>query len=145
MQTKKHANKIYHAEVSSLGAIDYHIAAECIQRLAPGNFPTHLAIHDVSQTRNDEAGIYSSEHDHPDHNEINILLSKTSLVYRITLDDEVYEISAPAAIWIPAGTRHSANVISGDGFFICMRINNPGTVESECKHPARTLSNCTSK
>ncbi|HEY5602564.1 MAG TPA: hypothetical protein VIM41_05605 [Gammaproteobacteria bacterium] len=122
MKHKKHENKIYRAETAALGQIDDHVATECIRRFAPSGFPTHLAIHDVSITKTRDTEIYSSEHSHMDHDEINILLSKSELVYRISLDDEVYEVSAPVAVWIPAGTRHSANVLAGEGFFICMRM-----------------------
>ena len=52
--------------------------------------------------------------------ELNLLLSTSRLVYEIRLGDDVYEVEAPASIYIPAGLRHSANVISGTGFFVAM-------------------------
>ena len=51
---------------------------------------------------------------------VNILLSLDRLVYEITLGDEVYEVEAPASIYIPAGLVHSANVIEGSGFFVAI-------------------------
>jgi hypothetical protein len=62
---------------------------------------------------------YCEPHVH-DCAELNLLLSTSRLVYEIRLGDDVYEVEAPASIYIPAGLRHSANVISGSGFFIAM-------------------------
>jgi len=62
---------------------------------------------------------YCEPHMH-DCAELNVLLSTSRLVYEIRLGDDVYEVEAPASIHIPAGLLHSANVISGSGFFIAM-------------------------
>jgi hypothetical protein len=62
---------------------------------------------------------YCEPHVH-DCAELNLLLSTSRLLYEIRLGDDVYEVEAPASIYIPAGLRHSANVISGSGFFIAM-------------------------
>lgn len=53
-----------------------------------------------------------------DFDEINMILSQdNSLKYKICLEDEVYEVMAPATVYIPKGIRHSAEVISGKGTF----------------------------
>lgn len=62
---------------------------------------------------------YCEPHVH-DCAELNLLLSTSRLVYEIRLGDDIYEVEAPASIHIPAGLLHSANVISGTGFFIAM-------------------------
>jgi hypothetical protein len=62
---------------------------------------------------------YCEPHVH-DCAELNLLLSTSRLLYEIRLGDDVYEVEAPATIHIPAGLLHSANVISGSGFFIAM-------------------------
>lgn len=92
-----------------------------VRRLAPEAFPEHVAIHDVSIRGKGDATPYSAPHAHPDQDEVNLLISRSSLRYRFSLDGEVLEVAAPAAVWIPAGVRHSANAVSGQWFFVCMR------------------------
>ncbi len=54
-----------------------------------------------------------------DFDEINLILSEdNSLKYKVQLEDEIYEVSAPATVYIPKGTRHSAEVVSGKGVYI---------------------------
>jgi quercetin dioxygenase-like cupin family protein len=56
-----------------------------------------------------------------DCNEINLILSeKNKLTYKIQLGNEVYQVSSPATIFIPKGLKHSAEVVSGKGIFICL-------------------------
>jgi len=62
---------------------------------------------------------YCEPHVH-DCAELNLLLSTSELVYEIRLGYDLYEFVAPASIYVPAGLLHSANVISGTGFFIAM-------------------------
>ena len=63
---------------------------------------------------------YCELHYH-DFDEINLILSDdSSLKYRITLDDEEYEVSSPSTVYIPKGVRHAAEVISGRGIFVAI-------------------------
>lgn len=63
---------------------------------------------------------YCELHKH-DYDEINLILSeKNNLTYRVQLEDEVYHVKSPATIYIPAGTKHSAEVISGKGQFVAI-------------------------
>ncbi|WP_223204990.1 cupin domain-containing protein [Gordonia jinghuaiqii] len=120
-----HAGLISRGEVSPLKDVPFHGGADApITRrvLAGGDiFPQaekRVVAHEmraVSAASRD----YCEPHVH-DCPEINILLSMDHLVYEITLGDEVYEVEAPASIYIPAGLTHSANVIEGSGFFIAI-------------------------
>jgi len=76
---------------------------------------------------------YCEPHVH-DCAELNLLLSTSRLVYEIRLGHDVYEVEAPASIYIPAGLLHSANVISGSGFFIAM-IDTPDYVAATRSRP----------
>ena len=122
MRNNNHKSYIYPVVPSDLKDLEYHQAIKSIRRFAPANFPMHIAIHQVSMPEEKNPIFYSSSHSHPDEDEVNILISNSSLTYRISLDDEVYEVVAPATVWIPAGLKHSANRVLGEGYFICMRI-----------------------
>jgi hypothetical protein len=56
-----------------------------------------------------------------DFDEVNLILSEdNSLKYRIRLEDETYEVNAPATVYIPKGTKHAAEVISGRGLYLAI-------------------------
>jgi hypothetical protein len=96
-----------------------------VRRLAPEAFPEHVAIHDVSIRGKDIANPYSDPHAHPDQDEVNLLIGGSSLRYRFSLNGKILVVAAPAAVWIPAGVRHSANAVSGRGTFVCLRFGKP--------------------
>lgn len=81
----------------------------------------HLAVHHVNAKS--KIPKYSILHKH-DADEVNLILSYDKLVYEIQLEDEIYKVSSPSTIFIPRGTRHRADVISGKGFFICLIMSN---------------------
>ncbi|MEA3515458.1 MAG: 2-isopropylmalate synthase [Nanoarchaeota archaeon] len=63
---------------------------------------------------------YSKLHKH-DCDEINLILSEDDkLIYKVQFENEVYEVSSPATIFIPKGVKHSAEVLSGKGIFVCI-------------------------
>lgn len=63
---------------------------------------------------------YCELHKH-EYDEINLILSEgEKLVYKVTLEDETYEVTSPSTIFIPAGVRHSAEVISGKGIMVAI-------------------------
>ena len=123
-------SEIFKLVPGDLNHVDFHQAVSSIQRLVPEKFPLHLAVHSVLVEDKNPPKVYSAPHMHTDQDEVNILISKSSMVYNIMLDDEEHEVAAPATIWIPAGKAHSANVVSGEGFFICIRFEK-GPVSHE--------------
>jgi len=78
----------------------------------------HIVCHEIRDVPGEHRS-YCEPHVH-DCDEINILLSDSHLSYEIRLGDEVFVVSAPATIHIPAGVVHSANVIEGSGFYIAL-------------------------
>ena len=77
----------------------------------------HIAIHFIDTTK--KLSKYSKLHCH-NVDEINMILSNEKLVYEIQFEDEIYKVKSPATIFIPKGTRHRADVLSGKGMFVCM-------------------------
>ena len=87
------------------------------------NCNTHIAVHFIKNLP-DKIEPYSELHQH-NFDEINLVLSDNdTLVYRIKLEDETYEVSSPSSIFIPKGTTHSAEVVSGTGVFVCIGLTN---------------------
>lgn len=112
---------------AGLEGLPDHKGIDRIQRLVPEGFPIHLAIHHVKAGEDPNRVIYSAPHTHLEWDEINVLISSSELVYAITIGDEAREVAAPATIWIPSGVEHAANLVSGEGFFLCIRIDKkPG-------------------
>ena len=80
---------------------------------------THVAVHFIKNLPK-EIPKYSELHKH-DCDEINLILSEDDkLVYKVQFEDEVYKVSSPATIFIPKGVKHSAEVLSGKGIFVCI-------------------------
>lgn len=86
------------------------------------NSNIHLAVHHVEA--NKKISKYSMLHKH-DVDEVNLILSHDNkLIYEIQLGDEVYKVKSPATIFIPKGVNHRADVVSGNGFFVCLIMSN---------------------
>jgi mannose-6-phosphate isomerase-like protein (cupin superfamily) len=82
----------------------------------------HLAVHLVDA--NKKISKYSKLHKH-DTDEVNLILShNNSLVYEIQFEDEIYKVKSPSTVFIPKGIKHRADVISGNGFFVCLIMSN---------------------
>jgi quercetin dioxygenase-like cupin family protein len=101
----------------------FHSAAPFTRRRMAGgqlhpDAHLHIAVHEISDLGFAERQ-YCAPHRH-NCAEINLLLSLSNLVFRITLNAEVYEVAAPASIYIPPGVIHSANVLEGTGFFVAI-------------------------
>lgn len=109
---------------SPLSGIPFHHDVESIERLFAKGYPLHLAIHRVKTIQCPPAP-YTDPHLHDDFDEINILIGD-ELQYRIQLGEETFELKGNFSIWIPAGTLHAANVLSGEGYFVAIRLH-PGT------------------
>lgn len=108
--------------LSSLDTIPFHSNVDCIERFVPENFPLHLAIHKITNKVSAPVD-YCDLHYHDDFTEVNLIIGKPDeLVFRIQIDDKVHEIKSSTSIWIPPGIKHSANVISGTGYFVVFRL-----------------------
>ena len=112
---------IFGMEPSALAGVPFHANTASIVRYFARQFPLHLAVHEVSPVLYPPAE-YTTPHRHTDCDEVNILISSSELVYKILLDDEAFTVTSNTCIWIPAGMVHSANVLSGSGFFIAIRL-----------------------
>lgn len=80
----------------------------------------HVAVHRVMPPHSDRR--YAETHRH-DVDEVNLIISTDDgnpLTYALSTGDEACEIAGPAAVYIPAGTMHSAQAIGGVGLFICI-------------------------
>jgi len=83
---------------------------------------THIAVHFVNASQ--KIPKYSQLHKH-NHDEINLILSEDdTLKYKIQLEDETYRVSSPSSVFIPKGIRHSAEVVSGTGIFVCIILSD---------------------
>jgi hypothetical protein len=82
----------------------------------------HIAIHqfsNVETARRDYCEVHIHEYD-----EINVFYATASgLHVAVQLDGETIQVDAPATVYIPAGTPHAANVISGTGFMVAILMD----------------------
>jgi hypothetical protein len=106
---------------AALSNVPFHNDTREINRYFSPDFPFHLAVHEVSPVVSPPKE-YTQVHSHTDSAEINIILSRHLLVYRIQLGRRLYTVSSNSSIYIPAGILHSANVLKGSGFFVTMRM-----------------------
>jgi len=122
----QHAHLIQSGVLESLEQIPFHNRSivPLVRRLFAGtSAPSsiegkHVVVHTLTDLEPGSRD-YCEPHSH-ECDEINLILSTSSLVYDIVLGDERYEVEAPACIHIPAGLLHSANVIRGTGHFIAL-------------------------
>lgn len=122
----KYRHLIEHGISQALDSVPFHGLAQApvSRRLFSGEQQKdtvnrkHIVVHEISDVEQQQRA-YCSNHVH-DCDEVNLILSSSSLVYEITLGDESYTVEAPACIHIPAGLPHSANVISGSGYYIAI-------------------------
>ncbi|MEM1001326.1 MAG: hypothetical protein AAF149_07685 [Bacteroidota bacterium] len=119
MKTLEHL--IFNLDQSPLSTVPFHSDVEGIDRYFSDTFPLHMAIHNVD--RKDEVQMqYTKLHKH-DVAEINVIIGTDQLQYRIGLEDKEFVVGANTGIWIPAGVRHSANLVKGKGYFIAIRLD----------------------
>lgn len=123
MKSKNYAHLIHSGLSIPLDVLPFHANISCIKRTAWPSFPYHLAIHQIN-CGTETIADYCKPHHH-NAPEINIIIGKANkLVYRFVLGNETYTVKAPSAIWIPSGLQHSANVIKGDGIFLCVLLSD---------------------
>jgi quercetin dioxygenase-like cupin family protein len=88
--------------------------------------PAHVAVHMISGLDRCPDP-YVHAHAHPNHDEIGIVVGQPGdLDYEIVLGDQTHVVSSPASIYIPAGTRHRARALRGNGAYICILMDPRG-------------------
>lgn len=121
---ERYSNLISHGVLEGLQSVKFHSDAPFLRRLM-SNFSDsysigkHIAVHEIKNNLSLKHRSYTELHAH-NCDEWNIILSFEKLVFEICLDNESYEVSAPATVYIPQGLLHSANVLEGSGFYICV-------------------------
>lgn len=113
---------IYELTPSALANVPFHDDIKSITRFFADNFPVYLAVHEISPVVL-PPNEYTQLHVHEDQDEINIILSRKNLLYKIRVGEDEYIAGNNSSIWIPRGVAHSANVLQGTGYFITMRID----------------------
>lgn len=113
---------LYPLVMQPLSNVPFHKNSPALIRYVAEHFPVHLAVHEISALKFTPAE-YTQLHCHTDEDEINIILSVSQLRYKIQVGEEEYIVRNNTSIFIPRGTMHSANVLSGSGFFITMRFS----------------------
>jgi hypothetical protein len=81
----------------------------------------HIAIHQFSNVESARRE-YCDVHVH-DYDEVNVFHTTSDLRVAVRLGDETIQVDAPATVFIPAGTPHSANVTSGSGFMVAILLD----------------------
>ncbi len=119
---KKYENLITYGDEQSLANVAYHHEAPLTRYVmlqkdkVEGDGGFRVVSHIINNLP-EVVSSYCELHWH-DFDEINLIQSEdNSLKYKIKLEDETYEVIAPATVYIPKGIRHSAEVISGRGVF----------------------------
>lgn len=104
--------------IESLDNVPAHRATPEIERWVFPGAPHLVSVHSVDADEPAERH-YCEVHTHRDVDESNLLLGITpDFRFQIQVGCEVQVLGPHAAVFIPAGTPHSANVISGKGFFV---------------------------
>ena len=122
MEDRRPVDGVYPLCAAPFQDMPHHGMSKWFERFVPAGFPVDMAVHRVSVPEGAVPEVYVTPHSHDDQDGINIVLSNGALVYSIVMDGHEQKINAPAAVWIPAGCSHAANAVSGEGFFICVKI-----------------------
>jgi mannose-6-phosphate isomerase-like protein (cupin superfamily) len=112
---------IFDMKQAALSEVPFHNNTISITRYIARQFPLHMAVHRVSPVMMPPPA-YTQPHVHHDYNEVNIIISDEHLEYKILLGNKEYVVRNNSSIWIPIGTIHAANVLSGSGYFIAIRV-----------------------
>ena len=122
MGSRRYKKLICNMEESSLTSIPFHREIDDIKRWVAKSFPMHLAVHRIHDAKDVPHYTESHQHQAP---EINMILGDDNkLTYKIQLGSEIYIVKSPASIWIPSGLEHSANVVEGSGYYICLILKD---------------------
>lgn len=123
---KKYENLIKHGIEQPLETVAKHHKAPLVRYLMLERKHTdgegvRIALHSIKLLP-EIIPHYCELHWH-DFDEINIILSEDeSLVYKVQLEDEIYELKAPTTVYIPKGIKHKAEVVSGKGMMITINF-----------------------
>ena len=126
---KKRRFLIFGAKRAALSLVEAHQDVDVIVReIFPGlDLPNaggiRVAIHYVAEDgcHDDPEEWRYTEPDSHNHDEINIIIGQEGgLRYKYSMDDEFLLLDAPTMVYIPAGTVHRAEVVSGCGIFMCL-------------------------
>src|SRR6188472_526199 len=99
--------------VEALDLVPNHRSTPEIERLVFHGIPYLASVHTVTQADSKERE-YCQPHDHREQDELNLFLGTTDdFRFRITLDGSEHILGPVAALLIPAGESHAANVLSG--------------------------------
>lgn len=116
---KEPLSKIFgHEDISGLERFSFlereHIKGKLL------DIVTHIITDDYIHR---EGCHYIQSHKH-EVDEINIIISPNScLTYEMEGDGKVENVCSPSLIYIPAGTDHRAEGVSGTGIFICIHLD----------------------
>jgi hypothetical protein len=107
--------------VEALGLVPFHSCIPEIERWVFRDIPYLTSVHHVTDAEPMDRH-YCEVHTHHDEDEVNLLLGTTAdFRFRITVGDRSHVVGPIAALHIPAGTTHSANVISGSGYYVVLK------------------------
>ncbi len=88
--------------------------------------PAHIAVH-LIRDLNEAPDPYVHAHRHPTCDEIGLVVGQPGqLEYEMVLDGATHRITSPGSIFIPAGTRHRARALHGQGAYVCILMDPHG-------------------
>ena len=88
--------------------------------------PAHIAVHLIKGLDKSPAP-YVHEHHHPESDEIGLVIGQPGeLEYELLLNGKVNKIISPGCVFIPAGTKHRARAIRGQGAYVCVLLDPQG-------------------
>ncbi len=121
---KKYQKYIQRGVIEPLAKIPFHRKSPIkrllmLDKTSVPESDIHIAVHYIKSLPK-KILKYSELHSH-DCDEVNLILSEDDkLTYKIQFEDEIYKVTSPATVYIPKSVRHSAEVLSGKGIFVCI-------------------------
>jgi hypothetical protein len=108
--------------VEELSLVPHHDSISEIERWVFPGMPYLVSVHSVTAAETADRS-YCAAHFHRDYSEINLLIGTTrDFRYRVETDGIQRILGPVAAAFIPEGTTHSANLISGSGYYIVFKV-----------------------
>lgn len=97
-----------------------HYLSNVLTRYVPQSCPIHVAMHKFDAKSNHEK--YCSSHLHQNEDEINIIIAEGDFAMELEFAGKTQIITDSSVVFIPSNTQHSANIIKGNGYFVCIRF-----------------------
>jgi hypothetical protein len=111
----------------ALDVVPHHTSIPEIERFVFPGIPYLASVHCVTQAEMSDRD-YCEPHSHREQDELNLFLGTTEdFRFRITLDGSEHVLGPVAALLIPAGESHAANVLSGSGYYVVFKIPASGS------------------